>query len=468
MPRQSYDVQTAINYYQTGEFKLALKCCLRLIKKNKENALLYRIAGKSCADLGNSHEAIDYFRRAISIDQTMGELHAELGTEFQNIGEIEEAEKELKRAILLSPELLAAHINLGSVQTKLKKLEDAEQSYKKAIGVNPTFAISYSNLSTVYMEMDRFPDAAEACQKALELTPEFAEAHHNMGNIYRHYGQIKKASESYRRSVELRPNNAQAWRNLGASLQKINDLSGAKEAYRESLNIEPQNPDAIHMISALEGEVSNAPPDGYVQALFNSYASSFETDLVNNLNYHVPETIAKIIQTLHGNQGLQLNKFSNGLDLGCGTGLVGNYLDPVTENLVGVDVAPEMLSIAREKSIYSRLEECDILEFLKNSKKNSYDIVVAADVFVYFSDLGEVFSQVNRVLCNGGIFTFSLEKSESDQIELSISGRYKHSQGYVEKLLDSLGFKVSYFENLIIRVEHDNPNEGFLFCLQSA
>ena len=72
------------------------------------------------------------------------------------------------------------------------------------------------------------------------------------------------------------------------------------------------------------------------------------------------------------------------LDLGCGTGLLGQILEEKYgfENMVGLDLSEEMLAKAREKGIYKRL----ICSYVTNERvadiqNAEYDGVLAAGVF---------------------------------------------------------------------------------------
>lgn len=72
------------------------------------------------------------------------------------------------------------------------------------------------------------------------------------------------------------------------------------------------------------------------------------------------------------------------LDLGCGTGLLGQVLKEKYgfDNIVGLDVSEEMLARAREKGVYKRLVcsyvTSDRVDDIKNAE---YDAVLAAGVF---------------------------------------------------------------------------------------
>ncbi|CAL1131927.1 unnamed protein product [Cladocopium goreaui] len=73
-----------------------------------------------------------------------------------------------------------------------------------------------------------------------------------------------------------------------------------------------------------------------------------------------------------------------------GTGLMGPLLkDLGVEHLEGVDLSSKMLQVAREKQRgYDVLLCGDLVEIFDETK--SFDLVVAADVFVYLGDLSSV------------------------------------------------------------------------------
>ncbi|MDA0238941.1 MAG: methyltransferase domain-containing protein [Proteobacteria bacterium] len=163
----------------------------------------------------------------------------------------------------------------------------------------------------------------------------------------------------------------------------------------------------------------------------------------------------------------KLQRFARLLDLGCGTGLVGKHLAPYTDELVGVDLSPNMLEIADQKGIYTELSESDVLTYLNSAASRSFDLITAADVFVYVGALTDVFRQVARVLRPGGLFAFSIEKLGVGSFEISLSGRYKHSRAYIEDLANRFGFTQAHLEEVIIRQEFDNSIEGYLVCLET-
>ncbi|MDP2693636.1 MAG: methyltransferase domain-containing protein, partial [Gallionella sp.] len=195
-------------------------------------------------------------------------------------------------------------------------------------------------------------------------------------------------------------------------------------------------------------ETTERAPSQYVQELFDDYADKFDTHLVKVLQYNTPaELMALIKQVVEP----PMEKWSV-LDLGCGTGLMGEEIAPHALQLTGVDLSEKMLSKARARNVYHRLVHSDLLPMMRDEEASSYDVMVAADVFIYLGMLDEVVSEARRLLRPGGFFMFSVEALDAlpDKVgdtdghveyKLNQTGRYAHSSTYLNKLASINSFK---------------------------
>src|SRR5262249_55734599 len=138
------------------------------------------------------------------------------------------------------------------------------------------------------------------------------------------------------------------------------------------------------------------------------------------------------------------------LDLGCGTGLMGNLLRPISRTLVGVDLSGNMLEKAQQRHIYDRLVRDDLTTFLQAEEK-TFDLAVATEVFIYVGDRAPVFPAVRRALRTGGLFGFSVEGTDEADFVLRSTLRYAHSKGYLQKLAAQNQFAVELIEPQVIR-----------------
>ncbi|WP_062204493.1 class I SAM-dependent methyltransferase [Aureimonas sp. AU12] len=199
-----------------------------------------------------------------------------------------------------------------------------------------------------------------------------------------------------------------------------------------------------------------APPPAFVAGLFDQYANGFETQLVERLGYRVPDllfaTLAEVAdEPLH---------FVRALDLGCGTGLMGERLRPVCDRLEGIDLSVGMLEKARSKRLYDTLTECDVLAAGKGHE-GSYDCVAAADVLTYLGDLAPVFAHVATLLAPGGLFAFSVEADdEAAGFTLRPSLRYAHAPAELARLLMLAGFEPLLEQRAELRRDRGEPVLG--------
>jgi len=135
-----------------------------------------------------------------------------------------------------------------------------------------------------------------------------------------------------------------------------------------------------------------------------------------------------------------------------------------------------MLEKARERNLYQRLEGSDLLSMMKGEFNSSYDVIVAADVFVYIGNLDGIMQEGARLLRPGGVFAFSVEAMESlsngvstaDKREyiLNPTGRYAHSSIYIHKFARTYGFTISSLTRNKMRFEAGKPVDGHYAVLK--
>ncbi|KAL3761690.1 hypothetical protein ACHAW5_004254 [Stephanodiscus triporus] len=189
---------------------------------------------------------------------------------------------------------------------------------------------------------------------------------------------------------------------------------------------------ALHMLAAMTGGEDD--DDGgygsqerasneFVSALFDDFADTFDEKL-GALAYQVPKLVGEVAyDVLRMSQKESIDSI---LDAGCGTGLAGQFLQPPVEGpLVGVDLSNQMLQKAAQctlvkgcglkvedstvlddagvdghssKPLYDKLALSDLetvtlddlVSGLSGEKIDGFDLIVAADVFVYIGNLEKI------------------------------------------------------------------------------
>jgi predicted TPR repeat methyltransferase len=185
------------------------------------------------------------------------------------------------------------------------------------------------------------------------------------------------------------------------------------------------------------------------------------------LEYRTP---ALLTAMLHDRLGPQ-PALASALDLGCGTGLCAPMLRPMARRLAGVDLSQKMLDKAREGGLYDELACADIVTWLEG-RQAEWELVLAADVLVYFGELAPLFERAAQALRPGGRFAFSVESLGPDQdagagYAITASNRFAHAPDYVRACAAAAGFEVMETREAVLRKEHGQDVNGMLFLLRA-
>ncbi|MGV8831856.1 MAG: methyltransferase domain-containing protein [Devosia sp.] len=271
-------------------------------------------------------------------------------------------------------------------------------------------------------------------------------------------GHPDLAVTAFRQALLLRPRDSAALRGLGKAQLDTGQRTQAIESFAQALALVPYDLYAAHMLAALSGENTKGAA-GYVPDLFDTYADNFDAHLTGPLQYRIPQAIHDMLA--------DRAPLGSVLDIGCGTGLVGAALNEMVAAIDGIDIAPKMTRKAHERGIYRHLRTGDALEVLALDPELSgpYDLVTAADVFVYIGPLEAVFATVASLLAPGSLFVFSVENTTGEQPSLRSSGRFAHPAPYIARLANQFGFSLSAEQAHPIRQERDQPIAGTLYLL---
>ena len=202
--------------------------------------------------------------------------------------------------------------------------------------------------------------------------------------------------------------------------------------------------------------------------------------------------------------------FSAALDAGAGTGLAGRQIRSYVDGpMIAVDASQKMLDVARKctyskgcesssgsganeptsnidseeiesdnRPLYESLLKMDLEDMtVENTigtldvpaKIDGFDLIVAADVLVYFGNLErivEVFSNLSS-LTRPSYLVFTCERATNDEAPLGYrllpTGRFAHTKKHALDTATNAGFELLYYDEIIPRMEREEPVQGHLF-----
>jgi predicted TPR repeat methyltransferase len=400
-----------------------------------------------------------------------------LGMIYFQGSQFDSAESLFSEAANADPASADALCMRGVTLVKLSRASEALACFEQALAVKPDFIEALSNHATTLLELGRRQEGLDGLDRVLALDPGHVLSWNNRGNALFSFGRYSEAVESYDRALAIYPEFPDARQNRLLALGEMNrdgpgfaevlcqqgeDLmsrekfSEALTRFEEALKARPDFPEArnLHTIAYRQA----------YRRLFDDSALLFEDSLLNNLNYRGHLQLREMAEKVWPGARSALRV----LDLGCGTGLVGDQFHAWTlggGRLDGIDFSARMLDEARKRGIYNNLYLGEIEQML-GSGGEIYDLMLAADTLIYFGDLDALLFGAAHHLVPGGFFIFTIERKDGSGWEPTPKRRFRHSESYVRECAARAGLTFAGREESTLRFETGAPVAGFTIALR--
>ena len=115
-------------------------------------------------------------------------------------GKPEAALRFYRRALSIDPSLGVAHVNLGKLLFEKCQFAEALAAFEAAATLTPGDADAWCCRAGALRELGRLEESLEAARRALALRPDFVEAAINLGNALMKLDRMDEALCAYRRA----------------------------------------------------------------------------------------------------------------------------------------------------------------------------------------------------------------------------------------------------------------------------
>jgi predicted TPR repeat methyltransferase len=381
-------------------------------------------------------------------------------------GRLDEAAVLCRQHLQDDPNNLDALQTLALIYFQAGQYEPAQYYAGEALRRNPAHIDSLRIRGMALMQLGRHQGALSCFERALQLKPDFVEAIANQATVLLELKRLDEALAGFDRVVALDPANAVGWNNRANTLVAMGRLEEAAACYDRALVIRPdlETARSNRFLVLMQLKRLTRIPDFAVRTMFDEVASRFDKLMVDGLDYrgHLQ------LRTLADAELPGLKPPLRILDLGCGTGLVGKSFHDLAQGgrLDGIDLAPRMIEVARNRGIYNELILGD-LETVLAEPGASYDLIVSADTMPYLGDLEPTLKGVASRLVSGGHFLFACEaKMDGAGWEQTGANRFRHSEIYVREEAARSGLAFLARMDATLRYEKSEPVPGFSIALR--
>ena len=183
-----------------------------------------------------------------------------------------------------------------------------------------------------------------------------------------------------------------------------------------------------------------------VKKLYRDWATTYDADFIERMGYAMPRIVAEAFGRVGGVGPI--------LDVGCGSGAVGVEL--AGQRIDGLDLSPEMLDVAVQKGVYTRLVEGNLQQDLP-LETASYRGIVSAGTFTHGHVGPEALDELIRVSVSGAIFC------------LGINAEHFETHGFAAKFAalrdaEKIG-EVTFEDRAIYDTDHDRSGDRAMVAI---
>ena len=189
---------------------LALQA-LEVLPDDAESLVLAAAYLKS---IGETDQAIEYYRRTLSIHPDYAEAHQMLGAALVEQSDFDGAARHFTEVLRLRPNDAHAHHMLGVMLAEAGRFDEALPHYRNADRLQPNDAQLNFNFALALSKLGKRDEAIRHYRLALQLNPNDYEAHNNLGQLLAERGNLKDAVKHYQQALQLNPDYEDAKRNL--------------------------------------------------------------------------------------------------------------------------------------------------------------------------------------------------------------------------------------------------------------
>lgn len=476
----------AMIYFQTEQYEQSQYLFGEALRINPYDINVLCFRGLALMKVQRPDAAITAFDKALEIKPDFIEALANRATAFLEMGKFEDALAAFDQLLAIEPNHPLTWNNRGNTLLALERVEEAIKCYDTALalmpglaeatgnrrqvlntlkGSNSSFADSAYTKGVLLMREGRFHDALTAFDEAIEVRPGFVDALSNRATSLSELKRFEDALEAFDMALAIDAEHTISWNNRANTLAAMKRFEEAVTSYDKALQLSPTFLEARdNRANALfELKRGKRCPPAFMRNLFDDFSSHYDETMLEKLQYrahqHVRTLAERVLPRLAPPWRI--------LDLGCGTGLVGEAFKDLAAGgrLSGIDIAPRMIEAARARGIYDELILGD-LETVLYAPEPSYELILAADTMIYLGDLGPTFFGVAARLEPEGFYIFAVESAADGEWQQTPANRFRHSTAYLKAEAERAGLVFVDAMDCTLRFEANTPVAGLAVALQ--
>ncbi len=203
----------ARTYYSLGHAQFHGKGDLENARANLTNAIhidpdlaqAHTTMGLVEIKMENWKKAIEHFKTALSIDDSLESAYCNLAIALVYQGRNTEAREVSKKYVSLKPESAQARNNMGNIYGSCGMKEEAVKELLVSRSIDSNDWNVHFWLGCLWLQLGNYTKATSSFHHAIQLHGEFGLAHYNLALCYEGNNQKTHAKKHIERALELDP-----------------------------------------------------------------------------------------------------------------------------------------------------------------------------------------------------------------------------------------------------------------------
>lgn len=304
-------------YFSLKEYDKSLEVYNKLTATNNRDARILSRIAEIYYEKGELDSAYDFYRKITAMEPASENAriaYINMGNIMDDAQRYNEAIDSYKKALTISPKDDAALYNLGIAYKHAGRPELAIEVWKKSAELNPESPRPLMAIADYYYEKQHFDLAMDEYQRILRRWPNIQDAHFNLGAVYYRKNLTDYAIGEYKKVLEINDRNdfaRKAYVNLAILTSKKSPgeqgLSESLGYAQKALLMKPGDPEALYSLGVIyyRKEMSEKAIDTFYQVVRATRDGRRIADAYNyiGMSYYKKGSYRKALQAF--NRGVE-------------------------------------------------------------------------------------------------------------------------------------------------------------------
>jgi len=279
----------------------------RVLQTEPRNVHALNLLGIVCIETGRPAEAVALIQRALTVDGSDAEPHANLALALKATGRLDDAAAALQRSLQINPRNPVALNNLGNVLAELQRTDDAIQCFRAALRLDDRHVDALVNLSAALLGKEQTEGALAAAARAVDLAPAQPAGQNALGDVLLKQTRYEAAAECYGQALRLDAQHLDARIGLSSAVKELGDTAKAEALLREVLALQGDHAAAHNSLGVLleqRGDAAGAAAAFRAALAANPRYTQSHYQLAQLRGARLSEAEIAATQALHDEPGL--------------------------------------------------------------------------------------------------------------------------------------------------------------------